>query len=117
VPSSSTFPSVLTQIVTTTKQDGSVATSEVVTTLFPTANSQASSNSAHPVSVGAVIGIVGGIIAFLIFLLLLFLCYRRRKANNHCFALMGLSSDNVTQSKYIKYCLSQYLTHHLSPVR
>lgn len=96
----STFPSVLTQIVTTTRQDGSVATSEV--TLFPTAASQASSlssDSAHPVPVGTVIGIVGGIVALLIFLLLLFLYRRRREVNNHHFALMGLSSDNVTQSK------------------
>ena len=99
----STFPSVLTQFVTTTKQDGSVATSEV--TLFPTATSQASSNSAHPVPVGTVIGIVGGITALLIFLLLLFL-YRRRKASNHRFALMELGGNNVTQSKYIESCFS-----------
>jgi hypothetical protein len=114
----STFPSVLTQIVTTTRQDGSVATSEV--TLFPTAASQANSDSAHPVPVGTVVGVVvGGIVALLIFLLLLFLYHRRREANNHRFALMarGLSSDNVTQSKYIEYCLSQNLSHHLPPVR
>ena len=88
--------SVLTQIVTTTRQDGSVVTSEV--TLFPTAASQASSNSTHSVPVGTVIGIVGGIVAFLIFLLLLFLYHRPRKATNHRFALMGLGSNNVTQS-------------------
>ena len=76
----STFPSALTTIVTTTRQDGSVTTSEV--TLFPTAASQASSNSVHSVPVGTVIGIVGGIIALLILLLLLFLYHRRRKANN-----------------------------------
>jgi len=91
---STTVPSsVLTQIVTTTRQDGSVATSEV--TLFPTATSQASSNSTHPIPVGTVIGIVGGIIALF---LLLFLYYRRRKAINHRFALMGLGSNNVTQN-------------------
>ena len=89
--------SVLTQVVTTTGQDGSVATS--VVTLFPTTASQASSNSAHPVPVGTVIGIVGGIIALLIFLLPLFLYHRRRKANNHRFALIGLGGNNVTQSK------------------
>lgn len=99
----STFPSASTRIVTTTRQDGSVATSEV--TLFPTAASQASSNSAHPVPVGTVIGsVVGGIIALLILLLLLFLYHRRRKANN-------LSILNLVSHP------NQYLTHHLSSVR
>ena len=107
--------SVLTQVVTITRPNGAVATSEV--TLLPTAASQASSNSSHPVPVGTVIGIVGGIIALLVFLLLLFLYHRRRKAINHHFALMGLGSNNVTQSKYIQSCLSPISNRHLSSVR
>lgn len=107
--------SVLTHIVTTTRQDGSVSTSEAEVTLFPSAASQASSNfaslassdsaaqassnSAHPVPVGAVIGIVGGIVAVLIFLSLLFLYHRQRKAIDHRFAVMGHGSNNVPQSK------------------
>ena len=86
--------------MTTTRQDGSVGTSEA--TLFPTTASQASSNSAHPVPVGTLIGIVGGIIALLVFLLFLFLYHRRQKA----LALMGLGGSNVTQSKHIEFCHS-----------
>jgi len=55
-------------------------------------------SSDYLVPVGTVIGIVGGIIALLITLLLLFLCYRRRKAINHRLALMGLGSNDVTQN-------------------
>ena len=100
--------SVLTQMVTTTRQDGSVSTSEVTHTLFPTADSQAASqtssqatsNSAHPLPVGTVIGIVGGIVAVLIILLLLFLYHRQRKAIDNRFAAMGLgSNNNVSQGK------------------
>ena len=99
--------SVLTQMVTTTRQDGSVSTSEVTHTLFPTADSQAASqtssatsNSAHTLPVGTVIGIVGGIVAVLIILLLLFLCHRQRKAIDNRFATMGLgSNNNVMQGK------------------
>ncbi|KAF8811931.1 hypothetical protein BYT27DRAFT_6436258 [Phlegmacium glaucopus] len=87
----STSPSVLTQIVTTARQGGSVATFDV--TLFPTATSQASALTAVPLS--TVVGTVGGSIAFFMLLLLLFLCHRQQKAKNDRFALMGLSSDDV----------------------